>query len=263
MKKASMDTSFKYQLLVSDIDGTIMDRNYYISSQTKEAIRSLVTQGIGVTLATGRNYWEALRIVRELQIELPAILANGAQIYDFVQERLLWAADLEISTLMDFLHTINGAEDTLVYWFDGTQWLDRPLLEFLNSKQNYVVKRFILERPIQLPKLVDHESFPFWIFRDGEKRYELTPKSASKAIGLEKLCTLLQLGLDQVVALGNDLNDLQMLERAGVGLGVSCGNPAIYTYADGIVAPMEESPMVGIAQWMLGKLPWERIVISQ
>ncbi|HKM42952.1 MAG TPA: HAD-IIB family hydrolase [Limnochordia bacterium] len=258
MKTSSKD--FSYGLLISDIDGTIMDHQEIISPQTKQALNSLTAEGIGVTLATGRNYWEARGIVKELNIKLPVILANGAQIYDFTSEQLLYADELDIPVMMNFLRSLQGEEDTLVRWYDGQQWVSKPLLELLVHEPPQVVQRLMLVRSPDLPSLVDDDSVPYWIFRDGDY-YEFTPKSACKGAGLAKLCSILEIEVEQVVALGNDPNDCGLLEKAGIGFVVADGNSAVFPYADGIVASMKEHPMIGIAQWMLGNMPWERIVM--
>lgn len=249
--------------MVCDVDGTIMDHRRYISQETKDALAMLRSNGIGVTLATGRNHWEVHDIVQELNIALPVILANGAQIFDFSGDRLLYGEHLDIPAIMKFLQHFCDTYGMRVRWYDGQQWHEVSLLEFLSLGSSLVAKRLLLSVNHEWPRLIDDPSFPFWIFWDGKDHYELTPKGASKGAGLLKLCELLSLKQSQVVALGNDLNDIDLLEKAGVGLGVADGHPEIYEYADAIVAPMGDNPVADIALWMMGKLPWERIVMSR
>lgn len=255
--------SGKYSLLVCDVDGTIMDRQHHITQETKDALDLLRAHGIGVTLATGRNYWEAFDIAKELEITLPVILANGAQIYDFTSERLLYTSEMDVSAIKKFLHHLDHREIVYLRWYDGQQWHWGSAQDFVSSDATLVVKQFLLSGGAQERWLVDDESNPFWIFWDGENHYELTPKTANKGAGLLKLCNLLALDRQMVVAIGNDRNDQELLQTAGVGLGVADGHPDIFRSADALVAPMGENPVVYIAEWMLGKLPWERIVMSK
>ena len=52
-------------------------------------------------------------------------------------------------------------------------------------------------------------------------------------------------------------------QTSGIGLAVGDAHDALKQRADGVVPPLIEHPLVKIAQWMSGKLPWERIVIQE
>lgn len=108
-----------FRLFVTDIDGTIFGPRQPISRETKKAVALLRSHGFGVTAATGRNQWEAQRLVTNLGIELPVILANGAQIFDFAAGRLLYGKSFCIQTLTEFLggdRRQRAGSDPLVRW---------------------------------------------------------------------------------------------------------------------------------------------------
>ena len=154
-----------YKLLICDIDGTLMNQENPISVETKKALRGLSKRGVGVTLATGRNLWEAQDIVKDLRITLPVVLANGAQIYDFSKEQLLFGKDLDCDDVYEFLRE-KVPLSALVSWHDGTQWEHGSVKELLFHSPGVVMKRLLIILPPGR-RLEDHEESLFWVFWDG------------------------------------------------------------------------------------------------
>lgn len=75
-------------------------------------------------------------------------------------------------------------------------------------------------------RLADSPACPYWLFQEGDL-VELTPKDVNKGEGLLVLCSLLGIATEQVVALGNDLNDVELIQLAGVGLAVAGASRSI------------------------------------
>lgn len=70
------------KLIVSDMDGTLLNEKMQISQSNAEAIREAEKQGIPFMIATGRGYTEAKPLLDEVGLSCPIIALNGAQIYD-------------------------------------------------------------------------------------------------------------------------------------------------------------------------------------
>jgi len=253
--------SLHYRLFVTDVDGTIMGGQHGISPETKAAVCLLKSRGVMVTLATGRNLWEAEPIVQELEIECPVILANGAQVYDYTSEKLLYGKNLDWFNVIEFLKEYVNV-GILASWHDGTNWNDLPLSQFLEICELLTIKRIILELPPGL-NLRSSSGSPFWAFRDGETQYEITPKSAEKGDGLEQLCTILGVQSSQTVTLGNDINDISLIERAGVGFAVGDSVDRLKRCADGVLAPLRDEPILAVTRWLLGEVSWEALVATK
>lgn len=250
------------RLVVTDLDGTIIGPRHHLSCATKDAVARLHALGIGVTVATGRNLWEAARLVWELGIVFPVILANGAQIYHFGEERLLYGKVFGGAVLSEFLRQFLPAKGVGVRWYSEGEWRQSCLREFVSLAPEQV-QRVILVDADHTLHLTESESCPYWVFQDGNGLIELTPKEVHKGEGLRVLCSLLNLDPGQVLAVGNDLNDLELLETAGVGLAVAGCHPELQQKAWGITVPLEEQPLKKIADWLLGSTPWERIVMRR
>ena len=72
----------KYKMIISDVDGTLLDENHQIPEENKNAIKRYIESGGLFSLATGRTEKSAVSIQRELSINIPVILYNGARITD-------------------------------------------------------------------------------------------------------------------------------------------------------------------------------------
>ena len=79
----------KYRALVLDLDGTLVDDSGVIRPRTMQSLRQAVERGVRVMVATGRSELGALPVLRELGLDTPAVVFNGAGIYCPVEERLL------------------------------------------------------------------------------------------------------------------------------------------------------------------------------
>lgn len=85
-----MNSTYRKWLLVSDIDGTLNDKNRKLPEVNKKSVKSFVSKGGNFTLCSGRNL-ESLSIhYKKLGIETPAICLNGAGIYDFSTRKVLY-----------------------------------------------------------------------------------------------------------------------------------------------------------------------------
>ncbi len=253
-----------------DVDGTLLDGQGGVTAGTKATLQHLAAQGVQVALATGRRHIIANFLPPLLEIPLYLILSNGAVIRDhtgrIVYESYLpsdwaWRAVAEARRL-DLQATIyeNAAVGDRML-FDGdwrthrspqAQLKRRPDLESL-----FVDLRTVTDLPDpieivlwgeedQLQELANTlaatgfaYSLVFWrgresssFVRDGQSALEILGPGTSKATALRWLCAHLEIGPADVIAFGDDVNDLEMLEFAGLGVAVGSATQAARDAAD-------------------------------
>ncbi len=85
-------------LLVCDMDGTLLDSHGEISALNRVALRHFIDKGGLFTVATGRNEISVSRYLPLLPLNAPAILYNGAVIYEFRSNTVLWSTTLPLDT---------------------------------------------------------------------------------------------------------------------------------------------------------------------
>ena len=86
---------FDGYLLVSDMDGTLLNSKGKLSEENKKAIEYFVDNGGQFTLATGRMLPSIKRHIHKMKVTLPVIMYNGTKVYDFNNNEVIWEKFLE------------------------------------------------------------------------------------------------------------------------------------------------------------------------
>lgn len=99
------DNSLEGILLVSDMDGTLLNAHKHVSTENLRALNRFVAKGGLFTIATGRINKSVEPYLSSLPVNAPAILYNGGLIYDFEKQQILWDKTLPVG-IQDDIHRI-------------------------------------------------------------------------------------------------------------------------------------------------------------
>lgn len=225
------------KLIALDIDGTLIDDDLKVSKNTKNIIEELKARGIEVALVSGRAHGAAKLIMDQFDIDLPIIshnggkvtLANGEEIknekfpIECVDEVLEYARDHDLNAIayIDdlFYTTVNSKENDRLVEKYGVDFklvdsLDKEVVDHINLLLLYLdedVTREDIEKFRNL-ECETTNSIPGTL--------EFIPEGISKAEGLKSLKNHLGIKRENILAVGNSLNDLSMLEFAGEGIAM-------------------------------------------
>jgi hypothetical protein len=240
--RVTMKKLFEGYLLVSDLDGTLLDENKQISKQNQEAIEYFVREGGHFTIATGRRTSFAYQAVKELPITLPVILYNGALLYEYSSQKALKFHYLEeegkklVTTLAKKYENVGVhfyiEEEVCLYQEaksiafelkDRANFLsfDESMLQ--EGKYKNWRKIFFLGKIEEIDVLEEDLATNYAhleIARSGEYSVEILPKGVSKGRMLEVLTKEYGIDPQKVIAIGDNMNDEQMLLFAGHGFVV-------------------------------------------
>lgn len=241
----------RYRLVVADVDGTLVEKGGDVREEVREAVRAYRARGGVFTLATGRPVGGVRHYAEQLDLDVPAIVFNGAVIYDFAAGRALREALLARDLARRALELAREhAVDPFLY--DG----DRILVGVLGERvEAYMRKDRVrctpvgdlaahLERTgLRPPKLLffgevaesvrlmERLRAEGWTgvnyVQSDADFVELLPENTSKGRSLEWLAGHLGIPLAEVMAIGDHHNDLEMLRRAGLGVAVANAEPAV------------------------------------
>ncbi|HHY46360.1 MAG TPA: HAD family hydrolase [Firmicutes bacterium] len=254
-----------YRLLVTDIDGTLVDSNQRLPLENLRSIRWLISSGRLFTFATGRTEESALPFARELGINAPAILYNGAKIVDLERGRILFERALPPKAAREALALVKPLSVHVTLYLNGKVYVEKiddtvkeymrkdrvscieagDLQDFLGSIRNTGLsptKLLLIGDDAILSsaqRAVQQHELPVRTVRSEPIYLEILPLGVSKGEALRILCRYLRIPLDQVVAVGNGPNDLEMIETAGLGVAVSNAHPILKQHA-GFIAPSSE-----------------------
>ncbi len=85
---------FSKVILMTDLDGTLLTDDKRILTEDLAAINHFRDGGGIFTMATGRGYSMARSIAEKLTLDTPAVLFNGAAVFDFRQDKFLWRCEI-------------------------------------------------------------------------------------------------------------------------------------------------------------------------
>lgn len=268
-------------LYITDLDGTLLNSQAELSEYTKSTINSLVSQGMYFTFATARTIYSAESITEGLNINVPCIVNNGAEIYDRKSGKYVRKSDIPIDAAARIIDAfVENNVGLFMFKFRGEKFgtcysnnlnelmqeyvrtrskTDQPLWKcadlhsendgnvvYLTSTGDYE-KLLPIERIAASVKGLDHVFYEDTY--TGKHYLEIFSENASKANGLKFLRE--KYGFEKIVAFGDNLNDLSMLREADVKIAVENARDELKQQADFIIRSNDED---GVAHYILNSL---------
>lgn len=247
------------KLIALDLDGTLLTSDKQISAKNKQALQAAREQGVYVVLTTGRPLKAIEPFLKELQL-----LGEGQYSITFngglVQEntgRILEETGFSIEDIRAIRHLTNQLDLPLdaicggdVYSLESVNEsiypscnpilrtipvTDDQLPDTLTyNKAVTAIEASFLDR--QIPKIPKELHDRFEIFKSRDILLEWSPKGVHKANGLAKLIQHLGIEPSQVMACGDEENDLSMVKWAGLGIAMANATASLKDVAK-VVSP--------------------------
>lgn len=261
-RKADFHADIK--MVVTDLDGTLLKDDKSISHHTQTVVDQLRNKGIIFVVATARPIRAVKKFLPQVSYDA-AIFHNGAVIMD--QEILLEHFGITnprkiICNILknnpyskiavesnDVMYSNFHAEEI----WPGIEYIktyDFQELEHLNAEKIIVEAHSIEEMKTIEKYIPDH----LYILLSENRIATIHNKQSSKINGIKTLAKRYGIALSQVVAFGDDYNDIDMLQSCGIGVAVKNALPEAKKAADEITESNEQD---GVARWLeryLGKL---------
>lgn len=233
--------SSKIRCIVSDLDGTLLMPDHSLPDEVIAAIKKYTEAGGLFTIATGRPLLTAQSIIEQIGIELPVILCNGAVLA--ASGKVLERKSLKAAAMAEMLLEANDWGLT-VFLFREERievFVRNEDVELFEHKESVTCKLVsiadaswktgMLEKVIIFGEMDRIEAlWSNWSQRleqsvekfQSEPYYvELISAETSKGKALERLAEMLGIERESMMAIGNQMNDLPMLQAAGVGVAVA------------------------------------------
>lgn len=242
---------FEGILLVCDMDGTLLDSKSRLSAGNKAALDRFVDGGGLFTVATGRMEKSVLQYIELLPVNLPAIVYNGAGIYNFRTRRMLWQDTLPDGMIGPLRQVIDAFPGIGVQIYHGGSTYF--ITENEHTRAHAIRENFepVIVRPENVPqpwfkiilawdppKLSDVEHFlkrfdlPFRQVYSEPQFLELLNKDASKGSALKVLKHMLEPERYRIIAMGDNMNDIELLKEADIGIAVENATTPLKAVAD-------------------------------
>ncbi len=260
------------KLIFLDIDGTLTEPGKNVPPLSAvDAVRRARTKGHKVVLCSGRNYGMLYPV---LQFGFDGLVAsaggyieyNGQVVYDCPMTPAQQARVLDVFKESGIYRTIGGRNHS--YTDEGFKEF---LAEDVQSEANSELLRWRIQieneldiRPmseydgepiygmafmsrgaerLKKPMQVLQEEFDFCIQDQdtcGIVNGELSSKAFDKGTAVKRLCGYLKISKENTIAFGDSMNDLEMLQAAGIGVCMANGSPSLLKIADIVCPPVDE-----------------------
>lgn len=263
------------KLFVCDIDNTLTEGAHTVPEENVRAIRRAIDAGVYVTVATGRGYLGASQIIRILGLDSYVICYGGAIIVDAKSAKPLFASEVSdelVHECLDIAYEMNIHSqiyqgDTIVsavndiYTQRYIQKLNLPVRidENIREKQWHKVPKVLWitdadRAETLIPEMQKHFDGRLKVSGSSPGFIEFNMLGVDKGTGLERLAA--HLGIDQkdVVAVGDNTLDLEMLKWAGTGVAVGDAKEQIKAIADLIAPPCADNAVA----WTIDKMLSEK-----
>ncbi len=267
----------KYKLVAIDIDGTTVDSKGDLSSRNIEVIRKVVDAGIPVCIVTGRNIYNAQKIARKLNTKTPVVCCDGATMFDPVENKIVYEKYFPQKQLKEVLDILNKhhvyvemSSANHYYQFIKSKELGKynyggspntfsgKLKRMIKHNVRYIRKidRFLGTKPIinQVIFIGEAENVQKAKEEIISKKYDnvelrdnlwnnfvfIVQKDCKKSDGVKLLCNKYGINMEDTIAIGDELNDIDMIENAGLGIAVGNANQRIKDVAKYITLTNDE-----------------------
>lgn len=263
---------FKGYILVSDFDGTLINKNGKISDENIQAINYFVENGGMFCGATGRTHLNVEPYKKLLPVQSPWILFNGGGVYDFEKERFLYediinAEDLKplvakvleviphiniqiCTSKMLYLVNPNALPDVMVVE-EGQEYedvkideIEYPWIKLMFQGRGEDLKR--VEKIVSMN--LNLETYRY--FYSGVAYLEVMGKNVSKGSGLHALKEILKDEIHHFCAIGDYYNDVEMLIEADISAAPDNAPEDIKAHTSVVVKDHDEHAVKDFIEWI-------------
>ena len=245
----------KYKIVFSDVDGTLIPfGKENVSKYTAKTIKALDEMGVELVLATGRGFNIVPEAIKEI-ISKYIIVANGTGVYDYQNDKTLYQKTMDRDVSIKLIKELRKYDDVIYSaFFDNMVYIEtdnltkmhgsvvcrgqneiKDLVEEIENNQREIQKVYVGVEPAKQQYYLDllmrnYPELEFTTFADDN--IEIVPIGGNKGEAIKALCKILNIGIDEIIVMGDSDNDLEMLKLGGFNIVPSNANDSAKAVAN-------------------------------
>ena len=247
------------KILFFDVDGTLFDSTKTIPQSAKDALMKARANGYEIAIATGRGPFMIAPLLEELAIDT-YVTFNGQ--YVVYKDEVVYTNQVEKSILHEIVtfgasrgeHAVFLDENQMVASVTGEPKLEEALatlkFPYPTVDATYYLKNPVYQTLVFIEEAQENlykEKFPSVQFvRWHPYSCDILPQQGSKAVGIDKLLARLGYTKEDAIALGDGLNDIEMLSTVGVSVAMGNGHEKAKAVATHIAPHVDDDGLAKV-----------------
>lgn len=268
------------RLIVTDLDGTLLNSSHEVSPRTEAAIRAAQARGVAFTVATGKTFPSTVALIERFGIRLPVICGNGTSVHavtgevlyedpiplDLAVEAVTFAAEHDMTPVVYIEAGLvapvwDANVDELVEHHEPAPEIVSDLVAALRNSHRphkIIMMNQDLEKVSAFQdSLEERFAGRGQVLRSGlASVVELLPCHVSKATALRVILDRTGYAADETMTFGDNCNDLAMIQMAGFGVAMGNSPPDVQDGADFITRSNDEDGVaLAVERFILAAQP--------
>ena len=264
-----------YKLLAFDLDGTLLNSKGKILESSKAAIKAAQQMGIKVVLVTGRHHVAARPYHYELGLDTPVICCNGTYIMDYNLTDPIYSRPLSKAQAQHIIHIARSEYLNVLMYVEDAMLFEvmtphmEKLCQWANKQPNIVkptirqiddisvamrsakaIYKFVLSHPDQNHFLSVYQqmlaSNEFSCERSWVDRMDIANNGNSKGSTLSLLAQQWDIDAKEIIAVGDNDNDISMIQFAGLGVAMAHCSEPVKPHADLLIGSNDEDSIADL-----------------
>ena len=254
-------------MLVLDIDGTIFKKDYTATDRVKNTLKKLCDNGIKVVLCTGRMYAATKSIAEELCLNTPVICYQGGLVKNFCSDdTTLWERTMNPALALDVIRELKKRKiffniyinDELMVEEDSPlirQYVDARNLSYkiIGNCENIdftgLNKILAIDDDTELienlqKEMAEKYKGKLYVIRSTPRFCEFSNPDATKGNAVRFLAELWNIKKEEIMACGDQDNDIEMLLAAGVKVAMGNATEDLKKIADYVTETVDNDGVV-------------------
>lgn len=271
----------RYRMIVIDLDGTLLSPAGQVTDRARDAVQKCLAAGLFVCFATGRNWTESRTVLEAVQHYPTAVFVGGAMVIDTEKDVTLHRTMMEPSLaaeVCEFLeshgHAVLALQDTgtagVDYLISGDVPLNDATRQWMHAtkasihqvgrlgqyRHEHTLRVGICAAPVEMGPIKRELAERFGdriVFQNlmvpayGVEVLEIFDPAVNKWEGILHVARRHGIDPRQIVAIGDDVNDIPMLQNAGLGVAMGNALPQVKAVANRIIGANRDE---GLAQFL-------------
>lgn len=272
----------KIKMIALDLDGTVLTDNKEVTPYTKEVLENAIADGVIVLPCTGRPANAIPKAVMEIKGVKYAISSNGARIVDLDENKVLGGGLISTEEILKLIEIVKKYDTYREVFWDGTGRAEKGQYKLVSKYLSEYMAGYIRDTRIFVDDL---EDYALQVNKDCDKLHiafadmderkcaiedvkqlggyefeaampqsiEITAPGISKGAGIIMLGEMLGIKREEIMCVGDGMNDASMLREVGIPVAMGNAVPEIKKLATYITATNNENGVAKAVKYFLEK----------